>query len=185
METQKPNKGKTQAKNHTADQTAHKLILKLPAMVGISNFTPTQLMIETLCTHIQSQGTKDVMSPLQALKANGHSLTNWYRWLAEREGFMTWWNAAIAEYHSYLCLPDVYNAIYRRALRLSSADAKLYLERFDKAYKPATAQEHTFPGIEPQDAEEAVERSRERAKEVSSQEVGQGQLNAGQEAVKE
>lgn len=153
------------------DHTGHRLIIKLPAMVGTTQFTPTGIMIETLCSHLQVTGDKGLMSPTEILRANGRSATNWYRW-QEKEGFIEWWTAAQAEYHSRLGLGDVHKAIRRRALGNSPQDAKLYLERFDKEYKPTTAQEHKFPGLEPpEDLPGAIERSKERAKLVASEVV--------------
>lgn len=153
------------------DNTGSRLIVKLPAMVGTTEFNPTGLMLETLCTYLQVSALTSVMTPLMVLKANGHSKQNWYDW-EKKEGFSEWWSAAQDEYHSRLGLSDVYKAILRRALGTSPQDAKLYLERFDKKYKPTTVEERMFPGLKPpEEIQGAIERSRARAKLVASEVV--------------
>lgn len=73
------------------------------------------------------------------------------------------------EYHKHSGLANVYSAMLRRACDNSPQDAKLFLERFDDDYKPATSQEHRFPGLRPPDGdvEAAVERSRKRAEAIT------------------
>lgn len=145
------------------------LTLQLPSLIGMQEFTPTGLMIKMLCAHLQSLELNEPMSVIQLLKADGHGRQSWYDWL-KKEGFIEWWNKACTDFHTNIGLSKVYMGIYRRAVSNSPQDAKTYLERFDKGYKPTTAQEHKFPGLEPPKdlPRAAIERSRERAKLIAA-----------------
>ena len=144
------------------------LTLQLPSLIGTKEFTPTGLMVKMLCAHLQSLELDEPMSVIQLLKADGHGRQSWYDWL-KKKGFIEWWNKACTDFHTNIGLSKVHLGIYRRAVSSSPQDAKTYLERFDKDYKPTTAEEHRFPGIEPpEDIQGAIERSRERAKLVAS-----------------
>jgi hypothetical protein len=135
----------------------------LPAMTGMDYFQPSGTMIRVLTVFLQTMGTQEVMTPVKILRSMEKSVSNWYKWQRSLK-FIQWWNESCEEYHKRLGLHNVHNAIYCAALGNSPQDRKLYLERFDTAYKPATREEHTFPGIEPpQDTQAAVERAKARA----------------------
>jgi len=148
---------------------SRKLTIKLPIIVGTQEYEPTGLQIQVLCAYIEAINAKEQAEPIRLLKAMAKAPTNWYNWL-KKNGFMQWWNQAIEEYFTGHGLSEVHSAIYRRALGNSSQDAKIFLERFDKEYKPTTREERTFPGLEPpEDIPGAIERSKERAKLVASE----------------
>jgi len=150
------------------DFTAKGLTLQLPSLIGTQEFTPSGLMIKMLCAHLQSIELEKPLSVIQVLTMDGHSRSNWYDWL-KKKGFIEWWDKACTDFHIHIGLSKVHMGIYRRAVTSSPQDAKTYLERFDKEYKPTTAKEHTFPGLEPpEDLPGALERSRERAKLIAS-----------------
>lgn len=154
------------------DKTGKGLTIQLPSLVGTQEFKPTGLMIRTLCAYLQALERGEHILPYKILKGLGSSDKNWYNWL-RKEGFIQWWDKGVGDYHVSIGLSRVHIAIYRRALGTSPQDAKLYLERFDKDYKPATAKEHSFfPGIAPPaDIPAAIERSRARAKMFVASEV--------------
>lgn len=153
------------------DFTAKGLTLQLPSLIGTQEFTPSGLMIKMLCAHLQSIELEKPQSVIQLLTMDGHSRSNWYDWL-KKKGFVEWWNKACTDFHTHIGLSKVHMGIYRRAVSSSPQDAKTYLERFDKDYKPATSQDHNFPGLEPpKDIPAAIERSKQRAKQVASEVV--------------
>lgn len=150
-----------------------KLTVKLPSLVSSEEFEPSGLMIRTLSVFLQCLEAKEAQSPTECLEAQGKDKSNWYKWRAKPD-FVTWWTKAIEEYHTRTGLSHVHNSLYQAALTPGGAtDRKLYLERFDKDYKPTTAKEHSFfPGLEPPEGiQGAIERSRERAKQVASEVV--------------
>lgn len=150
---------------------SRKLTIKLPSLVGTQEYEPTGLQIQVLCAYIEAINAEEQAEPIRLLKAMGKAPTNWYNWL-KKKGFIEWWNKAIQEYFTGHGLSEVHSAIYRRALGNSSQDAKIYLERFDKEYKPTTKEEHSFPGLRPpEDAQAAIERSKERTKKLVASEV--------------
>jgi len=148
--------------------------LKLSSLVATEEFQPSGLMIKTLCAYLESSADDELLTPYQLLEKMGHDKSNWYQWL-KKPLFVKWWNKAAADYHSTEGLPNVHKAIYRNALKSGNpSDRKLYLERFDPEYKPATAREHTFPGIMPPESvpggiEGAVERSKANAERFKKQ----------------
>ena len=154
-----------------------RITVKLPSLVGTVEFQPTGLQIQVLCAYLEALANRErlgTVSPTDILASLGRDKSNWYHWIKKPE-FMTWWNQAVEEYFSGHGLNEVHQAIFKRAITNSPTDAKMFLERFDKDYKPATAQEHTFPGIRPPDAkpsdaeiQAAIERSKARAKQVQS-----------------
>lgn len=161
-----------------------RLIISLPSMVATKEFRPTGLMIKAISVYLLALDKDRPLLPREAVIEAEGSENIWYIWL-KKPLFLKWWNQAIAEYHSHIGLSNVHNALYKSALKTVgafSADRKTFLERFDKDYKPATSQEHSFPGIAPPDeTEQAVERSRQRAeqfktKAIESKEV-QGQVD--------
>lgn len=149
-----------------------KLTVKLPSLVSSEEFEPSGLMIRTLSVFLQCLEAKEVQSPTDCLEAQGKDKSNWYKWQA-KEGFIKWWTKAIEKYHTRTGLSHVHNSLYQAALAPGGAtDRKLYLERFDKDYKPTTSEEHRFPGLEPpEDVPAAIERSKERAKLMASEVV--------------
>jgi len=163
--------------------------IALPSLLSTQEFEPSGLMIKTLCAYLESirKSTGQVVTPQQIIVELGHDRTNWYNW-QKKPLFTKWWSQSCEEFHQKTGLYNVHSAIYRRAIDNSPQDAKMYLDRFDPNYKPATAQEHRFPGIAPpEDIAGAVERSKARAKALTgsqdSREAPQqaaGELNAGQ-----
>lgn len=150
------------------------LTIRLPSLVGTKEFRPTGLQIQCLCGFIESLVVNKEQEPTKILTGLGRADTNWYGWL-KKDGFLDWWNQAIEEYFTGHGLREVHKAVYRRALGNSPQDAKTYLDRFDKDFKPATKEEHSFPGLEPpKDLPGALERSKERAKLVASEVVENG-----------
>lgn len=150
-----------------------KLTVKLPSLVSSKEFEPSGLMIRTLIVFLHClEEAKETQSPTDCLKAQGKDKSNWYKWQA-KEGFNLWWTKNIETFHTSTGLSRVHNSLYQAALMPGGAtDRKLYLERFDKDYKPATSQEYTFPGLRPpDDTQAAIERSRERARQVASEVV--------------
>ncbi|MBA7714061.1 hypothetical protein ES703_123075 [subsurface metagenome] len=152
-----------------------RLTIKLPSLVSTKEFQPSGLMIRTLCAFLEALDAKKHISPPQILTALSKHSSNWYKWLKKDE-FINWWTKAIEEYHNRIGLANVHNALYINALGNSPTDRKTYMERFDKNYKPATATEHNFKGIEPADVGQAVQRSRERAQQAR-QALGQSNGN--------
>ena len=144
------------------EQPVVNMTIQLPSLVGTQEFTPSGLMIKTLCAYLQALQDDSVKSPIQILSSLGSSKQNWYNWQV-KDGFAQWWTRACAEYHENIGLSHVHAAIYRRAVGNSPQDAKLHLERFDKQYKPTTGTEVKFPGIAPpEDLQGALERSKAR-----------------------
>ena len=149
------------------DKTGQSLTIQLPSLVATKEFVPTGLMIRTLCAYLQVIENDELKSPTKILSELKHSTHNWYNW-HQLEGFRQWWNKAVSDYHSNTGLTGVYCAIYRRAKKDSSADAKLYLERFDDEYKPTSVRElDVYPGRRPADKTKAVENSRKRIESIS------------------
>lgn len=130
------------------DKTGKGLTVQLPSLIGTQEFTPTGLMIKVLCVYLQALEKQEDKSALQILSSLGSSKQNYYNWL-KKEGYTEWWDKAVADFHSNIGLAGVYNAIYRRAKGNSPTDAKLYLERFDKDYRPATVREHKIEPLKP------------------------------------
>lgn len=143
------------------------IAIALPSLIATQEFEPTAMMIKVLSVYLESiKNTKNnegkSLTPPQILEKIGHNRRNWYNWTA-KPLFAEWWSKACVEFFSKTGLYNVHSAIYRRAIDNSPQDAKMYLDRFDPNYKPATAQEHSFAGvIPPEDIAGAVERSKAR-----------------------
>ena len=165
-------------KDKTTDIT-----VSLPSLVATQEFEPTALMIKTVSVYLEGlKSQEESLTPPQVLVQIGHGRQNWYNWL-KRPLFKEWWDKVCTEFYTNTALYNVHGAIYRRAMANSDQAAKMFLERFDKDYKPATAQEHSFPGIAPpEDADAAIERSRQRALENApkTHQDAPGQENPGQ-----
>jgi hypothetical protein len=142
---------------------------------GTAGFQPTNLMQRVLVRHLRSLDDPDVektKSPPVVLKTMGHDRTTWYKWL-RMSGFKAWWDKAMDEQLGGGTLRCVHAHLAKLAqTQRDSSIIKLYLERFDKSYKPTTAQEHSLhTGQRPpdQDVQAAIARSRARlAKHVDS-----------------
>ena len=142
----------------------------MPSIVGNTDYTPTALQLKVLCGYMEGIEKGIDASPMQILKADGHARKNWYNW-TNKTGFMAWWSRSLSEFHLHTGIPEVHKAMFRRARKDSSADAKLYLERFDKDYKPTIRTEvDIFAGRRPDDADEAVNRSKERIRVINEAE---------------
>jgi len=150
----------------------NKLVVKLPTIARVEEFAPTGKMIQALSVYLLAMDKDKSLSGCQAAIEAGCSNKLWYKWL-KRPHFIDWWNAAVAEYHKSTGLSDIYGDIFKFARRaVNHADRKLYLERFDKDYKPQHAEEHRFPGIMPPDEiETRAERSRARARQFAAKNV--------------
>ena len=161
-------------------QQAPTMTMQLPSLVGCAEFVPTGLMIQTLCVYLQSFTNKENKSAIKILKETGHSTRNWYNWIYSKPGFIDWWNKVIADYHANYGLSDVYNAIYREALKNSAQDRKLYLERFDDKYRPKSEQEiKASVGRRPPDSIEAIEMSDYKLKQLQSAPPARDDREAG------
>ena len=75
---------------------------------------------------------------------------NWYNWNRDPR-FVKWFLALKENFNVTRGLSNVHTATYSHALKESPADRKLFLERFDKMYKPQTAQSVSFVGMRPAD----------------------------------
>jgi len=149
--------------------------ITLPSLLSTQEFEPSGLMIKTLCAYLEGirTGNGQMVSPQQIIVELGHDRTNWYYW-NKKPLFTKWWSQSCEEFHQKTGLYSVHSAIYRRAIDNSPQDAKMYLDRFDPNYKPATAQEVSFPGIVPPEGiDGAVQRSKARAKALTGSQDGQ------------
>jgi len=141
-----------------------RLVINLPSLVATKEFEPTGLQIQTLCGFLSAINDIEDVSPLKVLTSLGRANTNWYNWI-KTKGFLEWWNTAVEEYFSGQGLKEVHKSIYRNALGNSAQDRKLFLERFDGDYKPASKVElEAYPGHRPPDG--AIERSKARIKAI-------------------
>ena len=105
-------------------------------LLGIDDFSPTRQMIQTFVQFVKSDGTK---SPAQVLRDDvSGNYGQWYNWLSRYPKFDQWWESNLERVGKGTCLQQVHRAIARRACKDSPQDAKMYLERFDKKYKPSS-----------------------------------------------
>jgi len=113
-------------------------------------------------------------TPVKVLVGMGHNRWTWYSWL-EKPLFLDWWNKSLVDnYYTKTGLMQVYEAIKRRACGNSPQDAKTYLDRFDDDFKPQTAQEHGFKGIEPADEQQVKDAralSESKRKAIESKDI--------------
>lgn len=145
------------------------ITIALPSLIATQEFEPTAMMIKVISVYLESlKNIEKPLTPPEILEKLGHSRRSWYYWL-EKPLFQKWWEQACEEFFSKTGLYKVHSALYRYALLPNSPqDRKMYLDRFDPNYKPATAQEHTFAGIVPPEGiAAAVERSKARAKALT------------------
>ena len=151
---------------------SRKLTVKLPSLVGTQEFEPTGLQIQVLCAFLEALNDGQQVEAISLLDAMGKAKTNWYNWL-KKEGFIQWWNRAIEQYFSGYGICEVHAAIYRNALGNSAQDRKLYLERFDKDYKPTSKTEiKAHIGRRPPDTLAAIEESEAKTKAVLAETTG-------------
>lgn len=163
----------------TAAKIKRTIEFTLPTIVGIKEFKPTRLMLETIAIHIVERARKEKLRSIpQILVEGGHDRQNWYQWL-QKPGFQDWWSKTIVEqFHTKTGLLQVYDAVHRRACGNSPQDAKTFLERFDDEYKPHTAQEHKFPGIVPKSEDELREAEELRKRRMAEIEAETKQIES-------
>ena len=106
----------------------------IPTLISTTEFQPTPVMQKFVIAYISD---KEGLSPNQILKSLGHSEQLWYQWKAKPQ-FLPWLQRVANDYLGTVVLIDVHKAVYREAIRNSAQDRKLYLERFDADYKPAS-----------------------------------------------
>lgn len=144
----------------------------------MSDFKPTPLMLEFAQKYIAEIDDGNDISPTKVLEAMGKSKQNWYYWL-KRAGFIKWFLNYQQNFYKTFGLANVHNSIYTHAIKDSPPDRKLYVERFDKEYKPKTEQQIAFVGTRPEDGltDDEIERqSEEYRKQIESKIVSE---NAG------
>jgi hypothetical protein len=154
------------------------LNVSVPALIDTKEFHPTCTMQKVLWAHLKEISNPEcdkVTNPAKILAKMGHDRSNWYKW-QKQTGFWEWWNKAIEEELEGGILNRVYANLAKLAMtQRDSSVIKLFLERFDKKYKPATRQEYDFAGYPPpeKDVQAATERSEARRKHIDSQQVEQ------------
>ncbi len=162
----------------------------LTIIEGTSDFHPTNLMERVLLRRLHEIGNPNhekLTNPPVFLKAMGFSKSAWYKWQG-MPGFKNWWEVCLEEHFS----GDILRRIqaHHAALALNANDSsmlKLYYERFDAAYKPATEVEHKVSGMRPPDAIDeaavtaAIDASRKRIESITRD----SQLGPAREAVNE
>jgi len=116
-----------------------KININIPSLVSCDGFEPTTAMQKFAVAYIQ----QPELSHCEILRALGYSVQLWYQW-QHKPGFKPWLQKVVSDSMSGIRLTEVYNAIYRRACDNSPQDAKLFLERFDKDYKPTNKTELEF-----------------------------------------
>jgi len=118
-----------------------------------------------LCAFLEATNRGEQANPLSLLDALGKAKTNWYGWL-KKGGFIEWWNQAVGEFFSGHGLSEVHASVFRNALGNSPADRKLFMERFDKEYKPVSKYEvgaytgERPPDIDPEELTRSLEARR-------------------------
>lgn len=147
-----------------------KLVVVLPVLVASESFQPTIRMAKFAIAMCQAFNSGLDVSYPALCKAVKIDQTLYYKW-KQVPGFIQWLQAVQNSFLKSEGLPRVYNAVLKRACGNSPQDAKMFLERFDKDYKPVTGQEHTVTGMRPPDIDpqEAIERSRARTKGLTGQ----------------
>ena len=128
--------------------------VSVPVLIDTEEFHPTCLMQKVLLAHLREISDPDceyITNPPKFLTAMGHDRSNWYKW-QRMEGFRQWWDKAIEEELCGGTLRKVHANLAKLAqTHRDSSTIKLFMERFDKDYKPTTKREHGFPGIRPPD----------------------------------
>ena len=159
--------------------TRNQINISVPALIDTKEFHPTCAMQKVILAYlkeISDPGCDKVTNPARHLAAMGHDRSNWYKW-QKHAGFRQWWNKTIEEELTGGILQKVHTNLANLAMTQQNPSViKLFLERFDKEYKPATRQEHEHdfpPGPKPpkMDPQEAIARSKARIAEANRQEI--------------
>lgn len=154
---------------------SEKITFNIPSLIATAEFTPTAIMQKFALVYVQD---KEGLSPNQILKGLGHSEQLWYQW-KKKPHFQAWLQRVCTEFFGTIALSNVHRAIYLRALGNSPPDAKMFLERFDKAYRPTSKTEiDAYQGRRPPDA---VQDSKDRIRKFNEQKA----LADAQEQVKD
>jgi hypothetical protein len=128
---------------------AKKLLTIIPTLVQDGDFKPTALMIQFMVTYLQVLTKDPHITPYECIKHSRLcSVQSLYDW-QKKPGFEAWLNKCHTEYFSTTGLTKVHKRVYETALDNSSADRKLYLERFDPGYKPQSGQTLSLTGYVP------------------------------------
>jgi len=126
--------------------------ISVPVIIDTYEFHPTNIMQKVLLAHLKDIGDPDcdhVTNPPKFLTAMGHDRSNWYKW-QRMPGFREWWDRAIEEELRGGTLRRVHANLARLAqTQRDSSTIKLFLERFDNDYKPASKREHEFEHMRP------------------------------------
>ena len=139
-------------------------VVGLQQLLGFGDYQPTALQVKLVYAYLHHN--PEQLSPTRLLTKLGHSRTIWYHW-RKTPGFLKWFNEVIDSGFSDK-LPQLYSALFARAVHHDTAAAKLYIERYDEDYKPQskTDNKHEFAGfLPPVDAEY----SRRMEREITSQ----------------
>ena len=156
-----------------------KRLEELEVALGTDTFKPTGLMIRLFLAFIKDDEERNPQTILRDELDSSYNL--WYIWQATKPEFKKWWSDSLESIFTGVKLGQVHKAVLRRACQNSPQDAKLALERFDKQYKPTTAQEHrhSVAPLPDQDTADLAESSRKReVKRVES--VVKDDVNPGQ-----
>jgi len=154
----------------------NKLIDRIPPLIGIHEFRPTQRMIEFVWTWakllekcVNEQEIMAVTPYIVCKHLCGFAESTYYNW-RKKPSFQMWLNAVLNDFHKTVHLQTVWSSILRRATANSPQDAKLWIERWDDGYKPTTTTEHKISGIRPPDAvseAQAIGASRKRIESIT------------------
>lgn len=138
----------------------------LPLLLGMGGYKPTVFQAQAVYLFLISTENKPIH---QIVGDITYDASLWYKW-KKKPGFMEWFDKVCHSTFSTEKLLDVHAAVYRRAMGNSPADAKLFLQRFDKNYVERTQQDQrlSFQGYEPADADSSRDRQR---KAIASREL--------------
>ena len=142
-----------------APKTALKVDVEgLPLLLGLGGFKPTVFQAQAVYLFLSQTDNQPIHRIVGEIT---YDASLWYKW-KKRAGFMEWFDKVCHSTFSSDKLLDVHAAVYRRAMGNSPADAKLFLQRFDKNYteRSQSDQRHSFQGYDPPAADESRERQR-------------------------
>lgn len=164
-------------RDETTDiQPAEQMTPNVRALIfGTPNFTPTQLMTQTLHDYLLDE---EGLTPQAILRKNGRADDNWWIWPKRHPGFLDWWNGIIEHYFAKHRLNDLYKALHKRGVTHDTQAAKIVIQRFDPRFTERSQADirGVFAGYEPSEAEDSRERQRKAlAKPVDSLPVVQGE----------
>lgn len=144
--------------------TAQTLINKrfIQAIKPVGGFQPTANMISHALLVIENPDRleKTIAEEL------GIQQKNFSLW-RHNPDYCRWYNSFFNDMASSRLLPNLYKALYNRAVVQDTAAAKILVERFDKDYKPQTSQTLQVDNFKP--AENARQNSQERIKAIKAQ----------------